>query len=572
MMATLYASVVEMQALIASGADVNARNDAGATALMWATTDAEKTRVLLEHGADVNAKSLDSRTALMIATGRRGGLEVVKMLLAKGADPSVTAPALFGPTNALTEAAFANDGAVFTALLAAGADLKGALPGALIMANFSECDECLTALRKAPVPPPFVSIAAGFVAPPFGDGRLTRALIDQGADVNGRDPEGRPLIIQVASSDVLPVATMQALIQRGADVNAKGPAGETALDAARQRGQTAIVELLTKAGATAGAGLAVPPPTLKPAASPRAAIALAVPQLQRTDATFLRKSGCVSCHNNTLTAQTMSSLRQRNVPIDASVARQSVATIARFIESWRERAIQNIGIPGDADTVSYILLGLAAENHPADLATDALAEFLRVKQTPEGYWPILAHRPPIESSDIEVTAASMRALQLYAPKTARASFDRAIERAAAWLKAAKPEANEDHVFRLLGLSWARADHASIEAQARALVAAQKADGGWSQLPTLGSDAYATGQALVALAESGTAASDPAFQRGVQYLLKTQTAEGVWFVQTRAIAIQPLFDAEFPYGRNSFISAAATNWATRALAYAVTRSN
>jgi hypothetical protein len=40
----------------------------------------------------------------------------------------------------------------------------------------------------------------------------------------------------------------------------------------------------------------------------------------------------------------------------------------------------------------------------------------------------------------------------------------------------------------------------------ALVAEQRADGGWSQLRSLTSDAYATGQALVALAESGILAT------------------------------------------------------------------
>jgi hypothetical protein len=29
-------------------------------------------------------------------------------------------------------------------------------------------------------------------------------------------------------------------------------------------------------------------------------------------------------------------------------------------------------------------------------------------------------------------------------------------------------------------------------------------------------------------------------------------------------IQPYFDAQFPYGRDQFISTAATNWATQAL--------
>ena len=107
--------------------------------------------------------------------------------------------------------------------------------------------------------------------------------------------------------------------------------------------------------------------------------------------------------------------------------------IAAYIETWRERALQGVGIPGDSDTVGYILLGLAAENHPPDEATDAMARFVKGQQHPDGGWRIFAHRPPIESSDIQVTAVSLRSLQLYGPKAQRAEYQAAVKRAADWL-------------------------------------------------------------------------------------------------------------------------------------------
>ena len=55
MYAVLYSDAAFLEQLLRRGADVNARNDAKATALMWAAADMEKTRVLLAHGADVNA-------------------------------------------------------------------------------------------------------------------------------------------------------------------------------------------------------------------------------------------------------------------------------------------------------------------------------------------------------------------------------------------------------------------------------------------------------------------------------------------------------------------------------------
>ena len=55
---------------------------------------------------------------------------------------------------------------------------------------------------------------------------------------------------------------------------------------------------------------------------------------------------------------------------------------------------------------------------------------------------------------------------------------------------------------MLGLTWAAASRTALRTAVNALIAQQRPDGGWSQIPTLTSDAYATGQALTALAESG----------------------------------------------------------------------
>ena len=218
--------------------------------------------------------------------------------------------------------------------------------------------------------------------------------------------------------------------------------------------------------------------------------------------------------------------------------------------------------------MSYILLGLAAEKHPADPATDAQAYLLKRQQVPDGRWRILAHRPPIESSDIQVTATSMRALQVYAPAASRPAYQQAVRRAAEWLSRQKPVTTEERAFQLMGLAWGGGSRALVQQAARALISEQRADGGWAQTVLLSSDAYATGQALVALAESGAVrVTDPAFARGVQWLLRTQYADGSWFVRSRAIPLQPHFESDFPYGRDQFISAAGTNWAARALVFA-----
>src|ERR1019366_8077678 len=90
----MYAAAVgspeTVKLLLGSGADVNAKNDLEATALILGVGNPEKARMLVEKGADVNARSKLGRTPLMIAAGCDGCSATVKLLLDKGADPNAT--------------------------------------------------------------------------------------------------------------------------------------------------------------------------------------------------------------------------------------------------------------------------------------------------------------------------------------------------------------------------------------------------------------------------------------------------------------------------------------------------
>jgi hypothetical protein len=314
----------------------------------------------------------------------------------------------------------------------------------------------------------------------------------------------------------------------------------------------------TPAVGTIGAASATP-------AAIRAAVERSLPGLQRIDIPFIKKTGCVSCHHNTLVSTAVAAAKRNGYRVDEALVAEQKQIIAAYLESWRERTLQNIPIAGGVDTISYLMLGTRSAEQAPDVATDAQAIWLKRRQMSDGHWPVQTIRPPIESNDIEVTAVSMRALQMYAPKPRQQEYRRAVERARDWLATAKADATEERVFRVLGLSWAEAGKASIDSAVRELVAAQRSDGGWAQLPAMTSDAYATGEALVALDESGIGLEHPAFRRGVEFLLRTQLGDGSWFVKSRAVPIQAYFESGFPHRADQWISAAGTAWATTALA-------
>jgi len=543
MYAALYRDAASVRRLLELGADAKAQNDAGATALMWAVDDLEITRLLLDGGADPNARSVDGRTPLLLAAARAGGSDVVKLLLDRGAK--------IDGQPALVPAGDAGDAATIRLLLDRGAD-TGALPADLAMR--SGCADCAELLLKVAARP-----------------GLTRALQTMGRYGNsagmalllarGAEPTAAALRA-AAASEGIPSEGVTALLERGVR-------DDEAMHWAVRQGNTPVVAALRHAGV---ADITLPAPALRKPAAPRsvrAAIDASLPILQHADTLFLKTAGCISCHHNSLFQMTSAAVRPKGFRVDEVAVRDQMTRTRAYLASWRERELQDIGIPGQIDTTAYILAGLADTDYAADPATDALARFVRRRQFADGSWHVASQRPPIESSNIAMTALAIRSLAAYAPTPLKADYARAVQRGAAWLATAAPVTTEDHAFVLLGLAWAHAGQATMRRPAEALLARQRSDGGWNQLPTLASDAYATGLALTALATSGAVAADhAAYRKGVQFLLNTQLDDGSWYVRSRAIPVQMYFDSEFPHGPDQFISAAATNWATMALAGAV----
>jgi len=90
MMAALFGEADSVKLLLDRGADPNVANAVGATPLMWAIPNLAKVKLLVEHGANVNARSTNlERTPLLVAASVPGTVEILQLLVSKGADVHV---------------------------------------------------------------------------------------------------------------------------------------------------------------------------------------------------------------------------------------------------------------------------------------------------------------------------------------------------------------------------------------------------------------------------------------------------------------------------------------------------
>lgn len=286
---------------------------------------------------------------------------------------------------------------------------------------------------------------------------------------------------------------------------------------------------------------------------------------------------CFSCHHQTLPLLAMAEARAAGLEIDEEIFQATADFTHKSFAGRMKKLRDGRGIGGRGNTVSYGLWTLDIAGSELDETTAAMATFLLKNQRDDGRWVPPSNRPPLEESQVSVTVLASYYMPRLAGEEQGDAVAASVERARKWLSKAPLESHEDHVFRLWGLSLLEdAGDEEIEKQSAKLLAeilaAQREDGGWSQLPDMESDAYATGQTLYILHEIGAAKDSPAAGRGVEYLLRTQQDDGSWRVETRSRPVQVFFDNGDPHGKHQFISISATSWAAAALARAKASSN
>jgi ankyrin repeat protein len=585
MYAAWVGSADAMKLLLDRGADPNATSGAGSTALMFSVTEMAKVRLLIERGADVKKATPRGRTALVLAALSDRSADIVKLLVASGAD--VKAVDAFKVT-ALTAAAVGNDLDTIRVLVDAGLDVNatdffGATP-LMYSAGHGNLEAVRLFLAKGANvnvvsnDGSFQKVKAGTIAlgnftalhnaAPYGSATLVNVLLDAGANVNVRDVRGMTPLMLAAATDHRGAGVVQALIAKGADVNIKSVAGETALDWARKTGSAATIDSLVKAGASAAA---VPPVTLPPfaPADVRTSVQRSVTLLEKTSISSAAGGGCASCHSHNVTDIVTSLARPKGLAVDEKAAADRVQlTKVPFFAPLQ--LLERMDGPGSPAVPLYALGALASAGYPADRTTDAMLANVMAQQSRDGAWhfPGPVSRAPLGDGPFAQTVLGVGAMETYGPP-ARADIAERTARARAWLEQAKAVTTEDRAMQLIGLECVGADKSLLQRLTKEILAAQRPDGGWAQRTELKSDAYATGETLYALATTGQIETrSAAYQKGVKFLLSTQHGDGSWYVRSRSPKFQPYFDGGFPYAHDQWISSMATGWAAAALTMAL----
>jgi ankyrin repeat protein len=583
MRASVYGTTDSMKLLLARGADPNIPNNFGGTALMWSAGNLEKVRLLLGAKADVNVKSNSGRTPLTVAASHAGNVETVKLLLAKGADVKASPDGVGG---AVYSAANAGDESILRVLLAAGGDPNDRNPfdiSALIAAcQFGRIEPVQLLLDaganvnhqsgRRPLSKAGLQelgeLTALLVAAPTGNPKLVKMLLDRGADIKAKDMRGMSPLMMATSSEHQDGETVRLLLAGGSDPKAISNDGQTPVSWARKWGSRGVFELIAEPDTE--------PFDLKPAkvrdthheGDLRESIEKAIALLQTSSDEYFRKSGCTGCHHQMLTGMAVGLARDHGLKANEQRAAEQLKTAITVRQPDRESSYLAVARGGAPMADSLLLISLAARKYQADPLTNALAHIVASMQSQDGSWRSHIVRQPIQYSTFTETAYAVRALQLYSAPGRKVEYQKRIDRARAWLSSNVPEHNEDRVKHLLGLYWSGAKPQSIAMAARHLIEDQQPDGGWSQRSGFESDAYATGQTLYALYQAGALpASDTVYRRGVAFLRKSQLPDGSWYVRSRSVKFQPYFDSAFPHHHDQWISAAGSAWAAMALTLA-----
>jgi squalene-hopene/tetraprenyl-beta-curcumene cyclase len=274
-----------------------------------------------------------------------------------------------------------------------------------------------------------------------------------------------------------------------------------------------------------------------PAADVKTAVNRGLSFLAKDNLAWKEKRKCAECHHAPFTIWALNEGKKQGYAVDEKALAEMITWVLTA-----DHLAKLVAKPPKEEKPSLneapLLLALGLEAGETKGAQDGLKKILASvlsDQEKDGSWKLWREFRPIGSSPDTLTSLSLLALSApNAPdlgKESKGARDRAIQ----WLRAAKSDGElQADVLRLIVWKRLGLPASEWEPLLKATRASQNSDGGWGQTRKMKSDAYATGQALYALAEAGVRSEDEGVRKAQAYLVKSQRADGAWAMDSRAI--------------------------------------
>jgi hypothetical protein len=277
-----------------------------------------------------------------------------------------------------------------------------------------------------------------------------------------------------------------------------------------------------------------------------------------------KEHNCVSCHHAGLVIWALREAKQHGHVVNEPVLAELTKWVAESGDGKTSLA-RPANIPKALNEKAVSLaLALGANAEPDSASREGLkllTATVKGDQLEDGSWASWPEtRPPIFGNSDERTTALATLALLPAVATGDDSAKVARDKGVKWL-ATIPTDDDPQSIALRLILWQRLGRPANESEpfATGIQARQNADGGWSQTDSMPSDAWATGQALYALALTGIKPDSPVISRAHTFLIKTQREDGSWPMTSRPTK---------PGGEGSKslipITGAGTSWAVMGL--------
>jgi hypothetical protein len=279
-------------------------------------------------------------------------------------------------------------------------------------------------------------------------------------------------------------------------------------------------------------------PRPKPA-DVNATIDLGLAFLAKDALAWKKAHNCASCHHASLVVWATREAKLRGHAVVEPVLAELTKWLAESGDGKFGLARPESAPKAASPKAVYFALALGVDPKPDEVSRRGLKLLLKTvaaEQTENGSWSTWPQtRPPLfGNSDESLTVlATLAALPAAAAgdEAAKAACDKAVR----WLTETKTD-DDPQSIALRVVLWNRLGRPAEEGQplVKRIKERQNEDGGWSQTKDMASDAWATGQALYALAHAGVKSDEPVIRRAQAFLIDTQRADGSWPMTSRPV--------------------------------------